>query len=73
MLLLCKEVPEAPQLPQETDVLTEEQKKQLGELQFFRNKEGSVSIEVSLHFLDPFVTSHKTLIHQVNAPLVICR
>lgn len=49
MLLLCKEVPEAPQLPQETDVLTEEQKKQLGELQFFRNKEGSVSIEVSFY------------------------
>uniref|UniRef100_A0A3Q3VJM3 Pseudouridylate synthase 7 homolog n=1 Tax=Mola mola TaxID=94237 RepID=A0A3Q3VJM3_MOLML len=31
---------------EESDVLTEEQKKQLGELQLFRNKEGSVSIEV---------------------------
>lgn len=28
-------------------MLTEEQKKQLAELQLFRNKEGSVSIEVS--------------------------
>lgn len=36
------------ELPQEADVLTEEQKKQLEELQLFRNKEGSVSIEVSV-------------------------
>uniref|UniRef100_A0A671YUT4 Pseudouridine synthase 7 n=1 Tax=Sparus aurata TaxID=8175 RepID=A0A671YUT4_SPAAU len=34
------------ELPEETEVLTEEQKKQLGELQLFRNKEGNVSIEV---------------------------
>uniref|UniRef100_A0A3Q1IZN8 Pseudouridylate synthase 7 homolog n=1 Tax=Anabas testudineus TaxID=64144 RepID=A0A3Q1IZN8_ANATE len=32
--------------PNELDVLTEEQKKQLGELQLFKNKEGDVSIEV---------------------------
>uniref|UniRef100_A0A8C6PL83 Pseudouridylate synthase 7 homolog n=1 Tax=Nothobranchius furzeri TaxID=105023 RepID=A0A8C6PL83_NOTFU len=33
-------------LPKESDVLTEEQKKQLGELQLFKNKEGNVAIEV---------------------------
>uniref|UniRef100_A0A671YUS5 Pseudouridylate synthase 7 homolog n=1 Tax=Sparus aurata TaxID=8175 RepID=A0A671YUS5_SPAAU len=44
--LSIPEVAEAPQLPEETEVLTEEQKKQLGELQLFRNKEGNVSIEV---------------------------
>ncbi|KAM6937289.1 pseudouridylate synthase 7 homolog [Xenentodon cancila] len=32
--------------PKECDVLTEEQKNQLGELQLFKNKEGNVSIEV---------------------------
>uniref|UniRef100_A0A8C9YT59 Pseudouridylate synthase 7 homolog n=1 Tax=Sander lucioperca TaxID=283035 RepID=A0A8C9YT59_SANLU len=32
--------------PEESDVLTEEQKKQLGELQHFKNKEDNVSIEV---------------------------
>lgn len=52
---MYKEVPEAPHLPEESDVLTEEQKKELGELQLFRNKEGSVSIEASLRLLDPFI------------------
>uniref|UniRef100_A0A1A7X294 Pseudouridylate synthase 7 homolog n=1 Tax=Iconisemion striatum TaxID=60296 RepID=A0A1A7X294_9TELE len=37
---------ETEQLPEESDVLTEEQKKQLGELQLFKNKEGNVTIEV---------------------------
>uniref|UniRef100_A0A1A8PH03 Pseudouridylate synthase 7 homolog n=1 Tax=Nothobranchius pienaari TaxID=704102 RepID=A0A1A8PH03_9TELE len=37
---------ESEQLPKESDVLTEEQKKQLGELQLFKNKEGNVAIEV---------------------------
>uniref|UniRef100_A0A1A8D9Y9 Pseudouridylate synthase 7 homolog n=1 Tax=Nothobranchius kadleci TaxID=1051664 RepID=A0A1A8D9Y9_NOTKA len=37
---------ETEQLPKESDVLTEEQKKQLGELQLFKNKEGNVAIEV---------------------------
>uniref|UniRef100_A0A3Q3NLM8 Pseudouridylate synthase 7 homolog n=1 Tax=Mastacembelus armatus TaxID=205130 RepID=A0A3Q3NLM8_9TELE len=37
---------EAEQQPDESDVLTEEQKKQLGELQLFKNKEGNVAIEV---------------------------
>lgn len=36
------------ELTKESDVLTEEQKQQLGELQLFSNKEGSVSIEVRL-------------------------
>ncbi|KAM9855000.1 pseudouridylate synthase 7 homolog isoform 2-T2 [Aulostomus maculatus] len=40
------EVPEAPEQPSESDVLTEEHKKQLGELQLFKNKESNVSIEV---------------------------
>lgn len=64
MLLRCffyvKEVPDAPQQPNEFDVLTEEQKKQLGELQLFKNKECNVSIEVSLLFLHHFMTSLKT-------------
>lgn len=34
------------ELPVEAKVLTEEQKKELEELQLFKNKEGSVSIEV---------------------------
>lgn len=42
----AEEVQEASQLQQESDVLTEEQKTQLGELQLFKNKEGNVSIEV---------------------------
>ncbi|TNN00368.1 hypothetical protein fugu_011614 [Takifugu bimaculatus] len=42
----AEDVPETAELPQDTDVLTEEQKKQLEELQLFRNKEGSVSIQV---------------------------
>uniref|UniRef100_A0A3Q1B4F0 Pseudouridylate synthase 7 homolog n=1 Tax=Amphiprion ocellaris TaxID=80972 RepID=A0A3Q1B4F0_AMPOC len=42
----AEEVPEAEPQPKECDVLTEEQKKQLGELQFFKNKEGNVSIEI---------------------------
>lgn len=50
----------AEQQPKESDVLTEEQKQQLGELQLFKNKEGNVSIEVSLHLLDPFMTSVET-------------
>ncbi|XP_058502592.1 pseudouridylate synthase 7 homolog isoform X2 [Solea solea] len=41
-----EEVPEAEPQPKESDVLTEDQKKQLGELQLFKNKEGNVSIEV---------------------------
>ncbi|XP_068595603.1 pseudouridylate synthase 7 homolog [Brachionichthys hirsutus] len=44
-----EEEPEAPpglQLPLDTDVLTEEQKKELEQLQLFRNKESQVSIEV---------------------------
>uniref|UniRef100_A0A8D0D3B5 Pseudouridine synthase 7 n=1 Tax=Sander lucioperca TaxID=283035 RepID=A0A8D0D3B5_SANLU len=42
----AEEVPEAQSQPEESDVLTEEQKKQLGELQHFKNKEDNVSIEV---------------------------
>ncbi len=60
---------EGPSLQQESDVLTEEQKKQLGELQLFKNKEGNVSIEVSLHFLNGFETTLKTLEPNVLAAL----
>lgn len=42
-----KEVQETQQ-QHECEVLTDEQKKQLEELQLFKNKEGNVSIEVSL-------------------------
>ncbi|XP_034457065.1 pseudouridylate synthase 7 homolog isoform X1 [Hippoglossus hippoglossus] len=42
----AEEVQEPEPQPTETDVLTEEQKKQLGELQLFKNKEGNVFIEV---------------------------
>ncbi|XP_031725090.1 pseudouridylate synthase 7 homolog isoform X2 [Anarrhichthys ocellatus] len=42
----AEEVPEAQPQPEDADVLTEEQKKQLGELQLFKNKEDNVSIEV---------------------------
>ncbi|KAK2842542.1 hypothetical protein Q5P01_012742 [Channa striata] len=42
----AEEVKEAQQQPNESDILTEEQKKQLGELQLFKNKESNVSIEV---------------------------
>lgn len=41
-----EETPESSQPTDSPDVLTEEQKTQLGELQLFKNKEGSVSIEV---------------------------
>lgn len=43
----CQDVQEAEQPTVECDLLTEEQKKQLGELQLFKNKEENVSIEVS--------------------------
>ncbi|XP_054475868.1 pseudouridylate synthase 7 homolog [Anoplopoma fimbria] len=42
----AEEVPEAPPQPEDCDVFTEEQKKQLGELQLYKNKEDDVSIEV---------------------------
>lgn len=60
-------------MPQESDVLTEEQKKQLGELQLFKNKESSVSIEVCLHSLDLVIISLKILIDPVLFPLLMCR
>ncbi|XP_055011844.1 pseudouridylate synthase 7 homolog, partial [Boleophthalmus pectinirostris] len=41
-----EETPEVSEQPEGPDVLTEEQKTQLEELQQFKNKEGSVSIEV---------------------------
>ncbi|XP_013872268.1 pseudouridylate synthase 7 homolog [Austrofundulus limnaeus] len=41
-----QEAPETEVVPNDIEVLTEEQKKLLGELQLFRNKEGSVSIEI---------------------------
>lgn len=42
----AEEVPEVVVQPEDCEVLTEEQKKQLGELQLFKNKEENVSIEV---------------------------
>lgn len=60
-------------MPQESDVLTEEQKKQLGELQLFKNKESSVSIEVCLHSLDLVIISLKILIDPVPFPMIMCR
>ncbi|XP_037308106.2 pseudouridylate synthase 7 homolog isoform X1 [Pungitius pungitius] len=42
----AEEVPEVEPQPEDADVLTEEQKKQLGELQLYKNKEDNVSIEV---------------------------
>lgn len=41
-----EEVTEGEQQPAESEILTEEQKKQLEELQLFKNKEGNVFIEV---------------------------
>ncbi|XP_062317040.1 pseudouridylate synthase 7 homolog [Osmerus eperlanus] len=41
-----EEVPEVEEPEQETEVLSDEHKQQLGELQLFKNKEGNVSIEV---------------------------
>lgn len=51
-------------------MLTEEQKKQLGELQLFKNKEDNVSIEVSLHFLNAIVVLLKTSLCNVLATLL---
>ncbi|XP_029952958.1 pseudouridylate synthase 7 homolog isoform X2 [Salarias fasciatus] len=42
----AEDVPETEEQPKECDVLTDEQKKQLTELQLFTNKEDNVSIEV---------------------------
>ncbi|KAJ3596037.1 hypothetical protein NHX12_002446 [Muraenolepis orangiensis] len=41
-----EEEPEPEQPPEDLEILTEEQKKELEELQLFKNKEGDVSIEV---------------------------
>lgn len=62
-------------MPQESDVLTEEQKKQLGELQLFKNKESSVSIEVCLRSitLDLVIISLKILIDPVLFLPLMCR
>ena len=46
---MLQEAPEPEPAPEDPDVLTEEQKKELGELQLFKNKEGDVSIEVGVH------------------------
>ncbi|XP_029910375.1 pseudouridylate synthase 7 homolog isoform X2 [Myripristis murdjan] len=55
-----EEVQEAQQQQtDESDVLTEEQKQQLGELQLFKNKEGNVSIEV-----EDDTKEKRTLIHK---------
>ncbi|KAM4619370.1 LOW QUALITY PROTEIN: pseudouridylate synthase 7 homolog [Polymixia lowei] len=56
-----EEVPETLQQPEETEVLTEEQKKQLGELQLFKNKEGNVSIEVADDTKEKRTLVHKAI------------
>uniref|UniRef100_A0A669BST7 Pseudouridylate synthase 7 homolog n=1 Tax=Oreochromis niloticus TaxID=8128 RepID=A0A669BST7_ORENI len=50
--------------PKECDLLTEEQKKQLGELQLFRNKEGNVSIEVLDDSKEKRTLVHKAIKNQ---------
>ena len=45
--IALQEVPEVEEPEEETEVLSDEYKQQLGELQLFKNKEGNVSIEVS--------------------------
>uniref|UniRef100_A0A3P8RBE2 TRUD domain-containing protein n=1 Tax=Astatotilapia calliptera TaxID=8154 RepID=A0A3P8RBE2_ASTCA len=50
--------------PKECDLLTEEQKKQLGELQLFKNKEGNVSIEVLDDSKEKRTLVHKAIKNQ---------
>ncbi|XP_014831680.1 PREDICTED: pseudouridylate synthase 7 homolog isoform X1 [Poecilia mexicana] len=52
---------ETEQQPNDCDVLTEEQKKQLGELQLFKNKEGNVSIEVKDDTKEKRTLVHKAI------------
>jgi len=47
--VVLQEAPEPERPPEDVDILSEEQKKELGELQLFKNKEGNVSIEVGVH------------------------
>ncbi|XP_008310467.1 pseudouridylate synthase 7 homolog isoform X1 [Cynoglossus semilaevis] len=56
-----EEAPEAEQQPTESDSLSEEQKKQLGELQLFKNKEGNVSIEVMEDSKEKRTLVHKAI------------
>ncbi|CAN9498969.1 unnamed protein product [Ophioblennius macclurei] len=55
----AEDVPQTEEPPKDCDVLTEEQKKQLSELQLFTNKEDNVSIEV----LDD-TKEKRTLVHK---------
>ncbi|CAL8260953.1 unnamed protein product [Merluccius merluccius] len=56
-----EEAPEPEQPPEDLDVLTEEQKKELGELQLFKNKEGNVSIEVADDTKEKRTQIHKAI------------
>lgn len=58
---IVEEVSEVSQLPQESDVLTEEQKKQLEQLQLFKNKESDVSIEVKDDTKEKRTLVHKAI------------
>uniref|UniRef100_A0A669CZK3 Pseudouridylate synthase 7 homolog n=1 Tax=Oreochromis niloticus TaxID=8128 RepID=A0A669CZK3_ORENI len=60
----AEEAQEPEQQPKECDLLTEEQKKQLGELQLFRNKEGNVSIEVLDDSKEKRTLVHKAIKNQ---------
>lgn len=61
-----EETPEVSQPSNEPDVLTEEQKTQLGELQLYKNKEGSLSIEVMEDSKEKRTLIHKAI--NVNFP-----
>lgn len=55
----AEEIPQTEEQPKDCDVLTEDQKKQLSELQLFTNKEDNLSIEV----LDD-TKEKRTLVHK---------
>ncbi|XP_068459094.1 pseudouridylate synthase 7 homolog [Clinocottus analis] len=56
-----EEVPEAQPLPEDAEVLTEEQKKQLEKLQLYKNKEDDVFIEVVIDTKEKRTLVHKTI------------
>lgn len=62
IFMLCfQEVPVTEQQPNDCDILTEEQKKQLSDLQLFKNKEGNVPIEVGFRKIIIKKNNPKTL------------
>ncbi|XP_034074678.1 pseudouridylate synthase 7 homolog [Gymnodraco acuticeps] len=57
----AEEAPEPEPKPEDCDVLTEEQKKKLGELQLFKNKEDAVPIEVMEDTKEKRTLLHKAI------------